>query len=672
MRSLNGIRRFTSAAFAILAGIELLALIALSLRRSEPATIFGRFSPEYMPILITALGMWLATLYLTVHPPIRLASKVAATSEWLHKRGTWWILLLLLYVATEGWKLLLRHLFSHLLPPFSPAFARNLFMVAVLLGVYWVGMFLLLPGWSAGWRPVPANGESRGKSSRSFLIATAILALAIGIFARLLWGDWRYAADDAFITFRYSANLGAGHGPTYNPGLQPVEGYTTFLWMLIMTIPHLLSVDVVLFAKLVGVLSTLAYMAVTFMLVHHLVGFLDDEQRLFISSSAVLMLCTLPATSIHAVSGMETSFFTLWMITFLYLTIIYTDHPTKLGAAKMAVAALLMGLTRPEGNLVALVGSVITLLVIPQQHKGAFVAAIVLAYLLPGAIYFGWRACYYGHLLPLPFYVKVSSQAFLPGFAELREFIFYMALRIGVFIIIGLRCLNMRQLAATLSAGILVAFYSFISPVMGFSWRFYFPAVPYFFSIAAAGVAALGMFIQSHKNRVGRNLQGAFYCVTILIISFAFLTGAFDRLRGVSQDNSLEAHIALGRRLATYESLGASPLLATEEAGAIPYYSGWRTLDIWGLNDDRIALSEVYPLDYIVSSRPDLIVLVSQSADTFISPYPWGSGLYWAIQELGMGKLCALEVRSDYYLWVIAAPRGSIAEHLTTWDHCSN
>ena len=48
-----------------------------------------------------------------------------------------------------------------------------------------------------------------------------------------LWLSYRYFwIDDAFITFRYARNLADGLGPVFNPG-EAVEGYTTFLWMLV-------------------------------------------------------------------------------------------------------------------------------------------------------------------------------------------------------------------------------------------------------------------------------------------------------------------------------------------------------------------------------------------------------------------------------------------------------
>lgn len=44
--------------------------------------------------------------------------------------------------------------------------------------------------------------------------------------------------DDAFISMKYAANLAQGHGLVWNPG-ERVEGYTNFLWTLVLVACHL-------------------------------------------------------------------------------------------------------------------------------------------------------------------------------------------------------------------------------------------------------------------------------------------------------------------------------------------------------------------------------------------------------------------------------------------------
>ena len=63
----------------------------------------------------------------------------------------------------------------------------------------------------------------------------------------------RFIQDDAFISFRYARNLVDGHGLVFNPG-ERVEGYTNFLWTVLMAVSLALDADPVRFSWVVGLL----------------------------------------------------------------------------------------------------------------------------------------------------------------------------------------------------------------------------------------------------------------------------------------------------------------------------------------------------------------------------------------------------------------------------------
>src|SRR5207247_899918 len=65
-------------------------------------------------------------------------------------------------------------------------------------------------------------------------LAVALPLAALGVALPLLpqiLGGW--LVDDAFISFRYAQHLVDGYGLVFNPG-ERVEGYTNFLWTMIM------------------------------------------------------------------------------------------------------------------------------------------------------------------------------------------------------------------------------------------------------------------------------------------------------------------------------------------------------------------------------------------------------------------------------------------------------
>jgi len=78
-------------------------------------------------------------------------------------------------------------------------------------------------------RQAADRGQDTGRLSpdRRILLAAALASLAVGV-----WACWSVTVDDAYITYRYSANLAHGFGPVWNPGRTPVEGFTNFAWMV--------------------------------------------------------------------------------------------------------------------------------------------------------------------------------------------------------------------------------------------------------------------------------------------------------------------------------------------------------------------------------------------------------------------------------------------------------
>jgi hypothetical protein len=111
----------------------------------------------------------------------------------------------------------------------------------------------------------------------------------------------RHVEDDAFITFRYSQHLVEGHGPVWNVD-QRVEGYTNFLWMLMMAVPIAFGIDPVLPSMVIS-LGCLAFS----------LWLLFDISRRQAEDPAKGFWAWLPLVFSHtllifATSGMETAF----------------------------------------------------------------------------------------------------------------------------------------------------------------------------------------------------------------------------------------------------------------------------------------------------------------------------------------------------------------------------
>ena len=66
----------------------------------------------------------------------------------------------------------------------------------------------------------------------------------------LAWFN-RFILDDAFISFRYARNLATGVGLFWNPG-ETVEGYTNFLWTILISAGIRFGVEPLIFTQLLG------------------------------------------------------------------------------------------------------------------------------------------------------------------------------------------------------------------------------------------------------------------------------------------------------------------------------------------------------------------------------------------------------------------------------------
>jgi hypothetical protein len=72
----------------------------------------------------------------------------------------------------------------------------------------------------------------------------------------------RVTLDDAYITFRYARHLAEGYGlGAWNRTGEPVEGYSSLLWTLLLAGAARLGVDIRLASKVLGAAAALVVIA---------------------------------------------------------------------------------------------------------------------------------------------------------------------------------------------------------------------------------------------------------------------------------------------------------------------------------------------------------------------------------------------------------------------------
>lgn len=204
----------------------------------------------------------------------------------------------------------------------------------------------------------------------------------------LLWLTTGYAADDAFITFRYAENIAAGYGFVYNLG-EPVLGTTTPLFTLLLTGFKLLGFSV----PTIAVLLSLVAGAIT-TIVLYLWG-RDLGMRAFALLPAIGYIFS-PRSLMVDISGMETASFTMLLTLGLHAAVTRRNSLAIISAGLAALA-------RPEGWLLLMVVVVIAAF---KRSRRIFMPLVAVALALSAWIFFSWL--YFGSPLPNSMVAKTA------------------------------------------------------------------------------------------------------------------------------------------------------------------------------------------------------------------------------------------------------------------------
>ena len=210
--------------------------------------------------------------------------------------------------------------------------------------------------------------------------------------------------DDPFITYRYAANLLAGHGPVFNIG-DRVEGFSSPLHLLLMALllKSIPSLDILFKAKLMGLgLAALALWQTGRLA--RAVGLSERESLL-----AQVLVAVNNNFVLAAVNGMET---TLALCLVLASVLAFGREVEGNGGVRSAGLLFLALLARPDaaGLFIALLA--VRLFLTARGHlpwRGTVGWAVVFL-LLTSALLLA-RFAYYGQWVPNTYYAKqVTSQ----------------------------------------------------------------------------------------------------------------------------------------------------------------------------------------------------------------------------------------------------------------------
>jgi hypothetical protein len=225
------------------------------------------------------------------------------------------------------------------------------------------------------------------------------------------WWFSDFTVDDAAISFRYAQNFAAGDGLVLYPGGERVEGYSNFLWVVLLAAGVRLGVDLFRWSHLLGG----ALVVATVLGAAELCAALR-RKRTLLDVAPALLTAALTPVSYWAMGGLEGALYSALVIWCAVRLVREADeallHPLS------ALAAAGCALTRPDGLLVLLVAATTR---VATDRRLRSVARWCLLAFAPVLLHFAWRYRYYAWPWPNTFYAKVQTPLDLRGLLNFKS-----------------------------------------------------------------------------------------------------------------------------------------------------------------------------------------------------------------------------------------------------------
>lgn len=490
---------------------------------------------------------------------------------------------------------------------------------------------------------IPTVNLSNGK----LIWAAILMALIVLVAHNIYIHPWMI--DDAFISFRYSENMASGNGVVFNPG-ERVEGYTSFLWVVILALGAKIGFDIVMLSKFFGFF----FGAVVLILLGHAHYFIRGIE-VKSSALATLFLGTCGVFTPWASSGLEVNMFMFFSLLTIFCHLRFRKPG---GAARhtnilLGLLAALTALARPEGLIIfalILVDSIRLSLI----NKDIGPLYLFLGFAVLFIPYYVWRYFYYGFPFPNTFYNKVGTSAyqFLRGAKYTVKFAFTVLAILAPVIELLFNKRIFRKIHDLYFLVIFVSVYTLYTTVVGGdvfpAYRFFTPIIPILSLLAAVALASLvsskGMIIRLSALIVLFNL--------VQLRTNYYIHYHIKELDTVAWEGK---EVGLWFR----DNIDGGATLAINSAGAISYYSKLKVVDMLGLTDEHIAHVKTQDFGkgasghekgdgaYVLSRKPDII--------QFGTTYGWEKPEYLGDEQIYASQ----EFQRDYTMKTADLPSGN-------------
>lgn len=476
-----------------------------------------------------------------------------------------------------------------------------------------------------------------GNATKGWLIGLCALLVVVA------WSN-RFVQDDAYIVFRYADHLARGEGLVWNAG-ERVEGYSSFLYTVLLAGTRWLGLDPVSASHAVGLAAFLGSLLTTF----------AAARLTFASDAAALLTVALLGAnytfSIFATGGLETSLHACLVCAGLAL--LARGQTLGWSSPMPALLSLVMGLlmlTRPDSAIPCAVFVGVALWRLPATRGWRPYAELLAPAAVILTVWLTWKLVYYGELLPNTYYVKVASSTSLPyGLRYLYLFFAsYSLFPLAVLTVVLLPRL-LRERRDTLVAALVlsVLWMGYVARVGGdfMEFRFMVPLLPALMLLMVATILSVSAAPIVRAGLVAVVLAGSAHHA----VGFGLAPGG---PRPESRDDLLghltgsdQNWVGIGHALREAAGHDRTLTIAVAPAGAIPYHSGLPSIDMLGLSDRWVARhgdilgswpghQRVAPYSYLEQRGVHLIIghpMLRPASQPRATAYPYQYFRRWAL-----------------------------------------
>lgn len=416
-----------------------------------------------------------------------------------------------------------------------------------------------------------------------------------------------YQVDDAFITYRYAKNLNHGIGPVFNQGDPSVEGFSSPLWLLLITFISLFTGWTLIpwIGTILGISACLLCIWLTLKLtVESPPGSIWHKRSYLKAVVALPLLVLLPPFVFYGATGLESAAFCAVILGFTGALTGKFSHRTGI------ISGFLALWIRPEGFWLVIV--MICFMIFRKEREipwRKIYIPLFISIIAGGTVLLACRLAVFRSILPNTYYAKPGI--FSSGLSyALKIFVTPWGMVIFLLSLMGMIG-GEKKHRAYFSAGIS---WIIAAVLEGGDWmphgRLLLPA---FMCLIMATPGILLFFKKPDSGRIRFTLC----CIAPLIIIFSIYLNGLTTFKMLGKiDRTWNKTVQLEHAMNRWISLSNPRSVGSVDIGRLGFYLTADIVDFSGLTDGTIGrspgthLNKSFSLDYIfVKRKPHLIVL---------------------------------------------------------------